>query len=61
MTKKDYIKAAEIVKFHQGSKTVKVALAHAFVEFFKGSNPRFDKERFLTAAGIGEGKSKPIK
>ena len=49
MTKKNYIRAAEIVKTHDGSRVVKVAIAQAFVSFFREDNPRFDNERFLTA------------
>jgi hypothetical protein len=49
MTKKDYIKASEIIKFHDGSPAIKEILMSAFVELFRGDNPRFDVQRFLLA------------
>jgi hypothetical protein len=56
MTKKDYIKAAEIVSQTKWDSKVKPAerkrMAAAFVSFFQGDNPRFDRERFLTACGL---------
>ncbi len=45
MTKKDYIKAAEIIRSH-GSPT---KMVEAFVEFFTGDNPQFDVDRFIDA------------
>jgi hypothetical protein len=46
MTKKDYVRAAEICKddFDSDEHVVK-----AFVDFFTGDNPRFDVERFVEA------------
>jgi hypothetical protein len=56
MTKKDYIKAAEIVSESKWDSKVKSAerqrLADAFVRLFQGDNPRFNKERFLTACNL---------
>lgn len=56
MTKKDYIKAAEIVSESKWDSKVKPAerqrLADAFVRLFQGDNPRFNKERFLTACNL---------
>lgn len=46
MTKKDYIRAAEIIREH-GSP---VKMIEAFVEFFAGDNPAFDVDRFIDAA-----------
>ena len=52
MTKKDYIKAAEIIRSH-GSPA---KMVQAFVEFFVSDNPRFDVDRFVAAAsGVGKG------
>jgi hypothetical protein len=48
MTKKDYIRAAALIKASGGDRNV----TEAFVAFFKGDNPRFDIERFLEAAGM---------
>lgn len=56
MTKKDYIKAAEIIAQTKWDSKVKPAersrLAQAFVQFFAGDNPRFDRERFLSACEL---------
>jgi hypothetical protein len=58
MTKKDYIKAANIVRTAMWVRTndERLCLANVFVEFFRGDNARFDKERFLTACGVDDGK-----
>lgn len=48
MTKKDYIRAAGIIKAGGGDRNV----TEAFVAFFKDDNPRFDIERFLETAGM---------
>jgi hypothetical protein len=45
MTKKDYIRAAKIIKAY-GSQA---KMIEAFVEFFAGENPRFDVDRFVDA------------
>jgi hypothetical protein len=56
MTKKDYIKAAEIVANTKWDSKVKPAerqrMADAFVRLFQGDNPRFNKERFMTACEL---------
>ena len=68
MTKKDYIKSATIVKnklteakstYHPKSgsqrlyeENVAVELEEAFIELFRGDNPRFNKERFLNACDV---------
>lgn len=46
MTKKDYIKAAEIIRSHGSPEK----MIEAFVEFFAGDNPQFDVDRFIEAA-----------
>jgi len=51
MTKKDYIKAAEIVSkippMECGIHSLEVE--NAFTEFFRDDNPRFDEKRFRAA------------
>lgn len=53
MTKKDYIKAATIVKNYQANKKPGQLslnfLENAFVELFLYDNPRFDENRFRQA------------
>lgn len=52
MTKKDYIKAAEIIiRMKQTDFTG--AMEDAFVEFFRNDNPRFDEKRFRQACNQG--------
>jgi hypothetical protein len=46
MTKKDYVRAAEICRDDYGSDE---HVVKAFVDFFTGDNPRFDVERFVEA------------
>ena len=46
MTKKDYIRAAEICRDEYGSDS---NVAHAFADLFAEDNPRFDEERFFEA------------
>ena len=51
MTRKDYIRAAEIVR-ETGRRIGMNAADYqraAFLEFFKGDNPAFDRERFNEA------------
>lgn len=54
MTKKDYIKAAEIVVEHGKLKNLyaKRAMTDAFITLFQDDNPRFDRVRFLSACGF---------
>ena len=49
MTRKDYEKAAEIVRRLPASEQPTVA--RAFVELFLGDNPRFDSARFYERVG----------
>lgn len=50
MTKKNYRKAAELIKKRAPkSKKQKDTMVDTFVEFFKNDNPRFDEERFIFA------------
>lgn len=52
MTKKDFIKAAQIVKESTESYAARMMIARAFIRLFKGANPRFDELRFLQACGL---------
>jgi hypothetical protein len=52
MTRKHFLKAAEIVNNQPTKSDAKRRIALAFCEFFASENPRFDKERFLTACGV---------
>lgn len=70
MHRKDYIKAAKIVKDMRdrandpnrilGSTqklyelTAATEASYAFIEFFKGDNPRFDEVKFLAACNPKE-------
>lgn len=55
MSKKEYIRAAEIVRLNRPNGTTKALietrnlLEDSFVEFFRGDNPRFDEDRFREA------------
>jgi hypothetical protein len=50
MTKKDYIRAAEIVRDVARQRAHHVStVRQAFVLFFQGDNPRFDQSRFVDA------------
>ena len=55
MTKKDYIKAAELVR--QDRKSLGEAIGQltmeTFVKFFHNDNPRFDEDRFRQACKVG--------
>ena len=56
MTKKDYIKAAQIVSDAKWDAQVKPGerqrLADAFVRLFQGDNSRFNRDRFLEACQL---------
>jgi hypothetical protein len=53
MSKKDYCAAAEIIGRAEVDTRTKQAIAAAFVSLFIRDNPRFDEERFLSAAFDG--------
>ena len=50
MTKKDYIRAAKLVKQIEESNARAIA-ALTFAHFFMEDNSRFDENKFLTACG----------
>ncbi len=64
MTKKDYVKFAEMVKYNRantgtgmdetfaGYRVACNDFAYAMADIFKEDNPRFDRDRFLKACGI---------
>ena len=52
MTKKEYIKAAELIKeFDRQSeiKEIGSVMTNIFAKFFRNDNPRFDEKRFRQA------------
>jgi hypothetical protein len=49
MTKKDYIRAAEIIRAAEMTKHERALMVSAFCELFRGDNPRFDDARFIAA------------
>jgi hypothetical protein len=49
MTRKDYIRASEIIRLYPGDSSLREVMMKAFVEFFVGDNPCFDIQRFLMA------------
>ncbi len=51
MTKKDYIKAAEIVRqdAKQNGDVFSKLMEESFVKLFRQDNPRFDEKRFREA------------
>jgi len=51
MTKKDYIRAAEIIREYGSQER----MIEAFIEFFVGDNPAFNVDRFVEAASPPEG------
>jgi hypothetical protein len=49
MTKKDYEKAAGIVRALGVNAESRAVVTAAFIALFSDDNPRFDKERFIIA------------
>jgi hypothetical protein len=59
MTKKDYIRAANAIAWLRKDERRRIDMSgreptsniveQTFIEFFRGDNPRFDKERFQEA------------
>lgn len=52
MSRKDYIKFAEMVRFLDLDDNDKAKVARDLCEIFQGDNPRFDRDRFLRAAKV---------
>ena len=48
MTKKDYIKIAELFR----NNTEIVTMLYALMDIFEDDNPRFNRETFLKACGL---------
>ena len=71
MTKKHFIRAAEIVQGYLVGgyspieysnveiKQQRLLMAEAFIELFSAYNDRFDFQRFLVACGLAEAPAKP--
>lgn len=53
MTRKDYVMIAEVIatSWH-GSDETQADLANNFADVLENDNPRFDRDRFLTACGV---------
>lgn len=61
MSKKHYVEIAKAIRACEQPATVETAasiseLAQRLASVFQNDNPRFDRARFLTACGLGEGK-----
>lgn len=52
MTKKHFIRIAEILKDKINDPSQRILLAMEFAEFFKEENPNFREDLFLQAANI---------
>lgn len=54
MSRKDYERAVEVVRdaASTGSNDEAMAVMASFVAFFRGDNPRFDRERFVKACAV---------
>lgn len=54
MTRKDYVKTAEILSDVSDvvDDVVLYALAKDFADYFESDNERFDRERFYSAVGV---------
>jgi hypothetical protein len=57
MTKKDYTKAAKMIRTQMSwgatKKGANDTVVQAFTEFFREDNPRFDEDRFRQACKVG--------
>lgn len=49
MTRKDYVKTAEILNDYYFGGTDVDEMIQAFVEMFEADNPNFDRDRFIYA------------
>ena len=63
MSKKNYVAFAKILKVYSNRAwnagdtsglNMVVALGREFADYFKSDNARFDRERFLKAAGLSD-------
>ena len=50
-TRTHYIKIANVLKANSVEPAT-VGIAHDLADMFKADNPRFDRDKFLTAAGV---------
>lgn len=53
MSRKDYIRAANIILMVADTE-IRAYLAREFADMFKADNPAFDRQRFYTACGVLE-------
>lgn len=52
MSRKDYVKIAEVIKWQLLPHKDKVVLAHSFADMLQADNPNFKRETFLKACGV---------
>lgn len=53
MTKKDYIKIAEVFKSQPRNEQLEDVI-FAFAGMLSSDNPRFDRQKFLKASGVSQ-------
>jgi hypothetical protein len=60
MSRKDYVRAAEIIRTERALSSVERAcLISTFVEFFQDDNPRFNPDRFRRACEPVDRRARP--
>jgi len=65
VTRRDFEQIAQIIKlasdlkFSDSNKAIE-AIANQLAAKFKSDNPRFDRERFLRACGLGQAEVKSV-
>lgn len=52
MSRKDYVRAAAIIRDLTLTHVEKEPIAQQFADMFAEDNPNFDRQRFLEAAGV---------
>lgn len=53
MTRKDYVKVAEILKsFHENNFSEFADLVYDFSDMFSDDNPNFNEDKFIEACGL---------
>lgn len=49
MTKKNYIRAVELIKQSGAKGKAQSVMTETFIQFFQEENPNFDRKRFIAA------------
>jgi hypothetical protein len=52
MSRKDFVLIAETIRFMDVDAATRLVIAREFAESLKRTNPRFDADRFVTAATL---------